>query len=161
MDFNIPSFVFTIVSFLVLLFMLNRYALGPLFSVMEKRREHVQNELQAAEKSRVDSAKFLEDQRIALDTARKEAYGIVDQAKQTGTRQADEIIGAARSEANRVKDDAIKEINNEKNKALVDLRKQVSTMSVMIASKIIEKQVDEGVQEELVDKYLKEVGEQS
>ena len=161
MDFNVTSFAITIASFLVLLWMLNRYAFGPLFSVMEKRREYVQNELLAAEKSRVDSAQFLEDQKIALDAARKEAYGIVDQAKQTGTRQAEEIIGSARTEANRVKDDAIKEIENEKNKALVDLRKQVSSMSVMIASKIIEKQVDEDAQEELVDKYLKEVGEQS
>ncbi|MCL6458625.1 MAG: F0F1 ATP synthase subunit B [Gorillibacterium sp.] len=161
MDFNLTSFAVTIIAFLGLLWMLNRYAFGPLFIMMEKRREYVQNEIQAAEKSRLDSAQYLEDQKIALDTARKEAYGIVDQAKQTGIRQADEIIGAARTEANRVKDDAIKEIDNEKNKALVDLRKQVSSMSVMIASKIIEKQVDETAQEGLVDKYLKEVGEQS
>jgi F-type H+-transporting ATPase subunit b len=160
-EFNFLSFGYTIVAFLLLFWMLNRYAFGPLFGVMEKRREHVLNELQAAEKSRLESVQYLEDQKAALDTARKEAYAIVDQAKQTGSRQASEIVGAAHAEASRLKEDAIKEIGNEKNKAILDLRKEVGTMSVQIASKIMEKQIDETAQEELVGKYLEEVGDKS
>ena len=58
----------------------------------------------------------------------------------------------------RLKDEALKDIENEKNKAVAALRSQVGAMSVLIASKIIEKQIDEKSQEELVEHYLKEVG---
>jgi len=58
-------------------------------------------------------------------------------------KQADEIIQAAREEANRLKNEAIREIQNEKNNAIAALRRQVSGLSVQIASKILEKQVDD------------------
>jgi F-type H+-transporting ATPase subunit b len=57
-----------------------------------------------------------------------------------------------------LKEEALKDIENEKNNAVAALRSQVSALSVMIASKIIEKQVDEKSQEQLVEHYLKEVG---
>jgi F-type H+-transporting ATPase subunit b len=76
-------------------------------------------------------------------------------------KQADELIRVAKEEANRLKTDAAKEIENEKNKAIADLKSQVGELSVQIASKIIEKQLDAKGQEELVDKYLKEVGERA
>lgn len=89
---------------------------------------------------------------------RKEAYDIIEQAKQTGSKQADDIVRAAGAEAARLKDEALKDIENEKNKAVAALRSQVGAMSVLIASKIIEKQIDEKSQEQLVEHYLKEVG---
>lgn len=57
-----------------------------------------------------------------------------------------------------MKEEAVRDIENEKNKAVAALRSQVSAMSVLIASKIIEKQIDEKSQEQLVEHYLKEVG---
>ena len=161
MDFNYTSFLVTILGFVLLYWLLSKYAFGPLFSVMEKRRELIQNDIQTAEKNRTDSIQYLEQQKQELDKARKEAYGIVEQARQASSRQADEIIGTARSEAGRLKDDAVKQIENEKDKAVAALKSQVSAMSVMIASKIIEKQVDEQTQKDLVDKYLHEVGDKS
>ncbi|MNR15598.1 ATP synthase subunit b [compost metagenome] len=101
---------------------------------------------------------MLEEQKQALQQTRKEAYDIIEQAKHTGSKQADDIIHAASAEASRLKDEALKDIENEKNKAVAALRSQVGAMSVLIASKIIEKQIDEKSQEELVEHYLKEVG---
>lgn len=153
------SFVFAIVAFLILYWLLNKYAFGPLFGIMEKRKEHVLNELQQAEKSRKDAEQFLAEQKQAIEAARKEAYEIVEQSRKTSAMQAEEIIAKAKEEADRVKADALKDIENEKNKAVAALRSQVSAMSVMIASKIIEKQVDEKTQKQLIDKYLKKVGD--
>lgn len=158
MTFHWESTVFTVIAFCILYFLLNKYAFGPLFSIMEKRREYVQNELQSAENSRVQSEQLLEEQKQAIQQARKEAYDIIEQSKQSGSRQADDLIRQAREESDRLKNEAVKEIESEKQKAVVALRSQVSAMSVMIASKIIEKQVDEKSQEELVEEYLKKVG---
>lgn len=152
------STVFAIVAFLVLLWLLNKYAFGPLFAVMEKRRQLIQEQMNTAETSRKAAEASLDEQKVALEQARKEAYAIIDQARSTSTKQADEIVQSAKNEAARLKDDALKDIESEKNKAIVALRTEVGGISVKIASKIIEKQVDEKSQEQLVDQYLKEVG---
>ncbi|PYI51131.1 F0F1 ATP synthase subunit B [Paenibacillus flagellatus] len=158
MAFHWESFVFAIIAFLALYFLLNKYAFGPLFGIMEKRREQVQNQIQSAEQNRAEAAKLLEEQKKAIQDARKEAYELIEQARTTSVRQADEIIQQAKDEAVRIKNDAMKDIESEKNKAIVALRSQVSALSVLIASKIIEKQLDEKSQHELIDQYLKEVG---
>lgn len=98
------------------------------------------------------------EQKAALEEARKEAHQILEQARVTSSKQAEDIVESAKSEATRLKGDALKDIESEKNKAIAALRSEVGGISVQIASKIIEKQVDEKSQEQLVDKYLKEVG---
>jgi F-type H+-transporting ATPase subunit b len=152
------TFFIQIIAFLFLYVLLSKFAFGPLFGMMEKRRQMVKDQLQTADNNRKQAEQLLEEQKQALQQARKEAYEIIEQAKQTSSKQADEIIIAARAETNRLKDEALQDIESEKNKAVAALRSQVSAMSVMIASKIIEKQIDEKSQQELVEHYLKEVG---
>ncbi|UHA75660.1 F0F1 ATP synthase subunit B [Paenibacillus sp. 481] len=159
MHFEPTSFVLAIIAFLILYFLLNKYAFGPLFAVMEKRRELVKQHIDEAANSRAQAQGFVDEQKEALAAARKEAYDIIEQAKQTSVRQADEIVAKAKSETVRLKDEAARDIVSEKNKAVAELRNEVSSMSVAIASKIIEKQLDEKEQAQLVSQYLKEVGE--
>ncbi|CAM3459139.1 F0F1 ATP synthase subunit B [Marinicrinis lubricantis] len=158
MEFNLGSFLYAIVAFAILYFLLQRYAFGPLFSVMEKRREQVLGEMKNAEESRKQAEQYLAEQKQAIDEARKEALEIVEQARKTSVKQAEEIMARANEQSARMKEEALVEIESEKKRAVAELRSQVSAMSVMIASKIIEKQVDEKSQKELIDKYLKEVG---
>lgn len=161
MTFEFTTFLYAIIAFGILYYFLSKKAFGPLFAMMEKRREQVLSELQTAEKNRVESMQLLTEQKEALNTARKEAYDIIEQSRTVSAKQADEVIAKARAEAGRLNDEAIKNIEIEKNKAIAALRSQVSAMSVMIASKIIEKQVDEKSQEQLIEHYLKEVGGKS
>lgn len=158
MTFLWTSFVYSIVAFLVLMLLLKKYAFGPLFGMMEKRQLLIHEQISTAEKNRIESERLVNEQKQAIQAARKDAYELIEQAKVTSTRQADDILAQAREEASRIKNEAIKDIENEKNKAIAALRSQVSAMSVMIASKIINKQVDEKSQQELIDQYLKEVG---
>ncbi|WP_028559237.1 F0F1 ATP synthase subunit B [Paenibacillus pinihumi] len=161
MSFVPSSTIIAIISFILLYWFLSKYAFGPLFGIMEKRRELVQEQITTAEQNRKQSEQQLAEQKQALQDARKEAYEIIEQARLTSTKQADDIMDTAKSEASRMKNEAVKDIETEKNKAIAALRGEVSGMSVKIASKIIEKQIDEKSQEQLVDKYLKEVGGKS
>ncbi|MBJ6361884.1 F0F1 ATP synthase subunit B [Paenibacillus sp. GCM10012307] len=161
MSFEWTSTVIAIISFGLLYWFLSKYAFGPLFGIMEKRRELVQEQISTAEQNRKQSEQQLTEQKQALQDARKEAYEIIEQARVTSSKQADDILDTAKSEASRLKNEAVKDIETEKNKAIAALRGEVSGMSVKIASKIIEKQIDEKSQEQLVDKYLKEVGGKS
>ncbi|RXZ83424.1 ATP synthase F0 subunit B [Paenibacillaceae bacterium] len=161
MDFQWTSTVYAILAFGLLYWLLSKYAFGPLFGIMEKRREMVQEQITTAENNRKASEKFLVDQQAALEQARKDAYDIIEQAKTTSVKQADDIVKTAKVEATRLKDEAVKDIESEKNKAIAVLRGEVGGLSVKIASKIIEKQIDEKSQEKLVGNYLKEVGGRS
>lgn len=155
------SFFIQLVAFAILFWLLSRYAFKPLFGVMEKRRQLVQEQMDSAQNNRNDAERLIEEQKQALQQARKEAHDIIEQAKTTGSRQADDIVQAARSESNRIKEDAVRDIEAEKNKAVASLKAEVSGLSVLIASKIIEKQVDEQSQKQLVDQYLQDVGNKS
>nr|WP_254639064.1 F0F1 ATP synthase subunit B [Cohnella sp. GbtcB17] len=160
-SFNWTSFVIQILAFGILYLLLSKYAFGPLFGIMEKRRQLVKEQIDTAERNRTESERFLEEQKQSLQQARKEAYDIIEQAKSTGSKQADDIIAAARGESSRLKEEAVRDIEAEKNKAIASLKSEVGGLSVQIASKILEKQVDAGAQGELVDQYLKDVGKKS
>ncbi|WEK53970.1 MAG: F0F1 ATP synthase subunit B [Candidatus Cohnella colombiensis] len=155
------NFFIQLAAFAILFWLLSRYAFKPLFGVMEKRRQLVQEQMDNAQQNRTDAERLMEEQRQALQVARKEAHDIIEQAKLTGVKQADDIVAAARNESSRLKDEAVRDIETEKNKAVASLKAEVSGLSVLIASKIIEKQVDESTQQQLVNKYLDDVGSKS
>jgi F-type H+-transporting ATPase subunit b len=115
--------------------------------------------LKAAEDNRTQAERFLQEQKQAMQDVRKEAFQIVEQARASSLRQSEELLKQAKDESVRIKQEALNDIQAEKNKAVAALKGQVGAMSVMIASKIIEKQVDEKSQQDLVEQYLKEVGD--
>ncbi|HEY8528122.1 MAG TPA: F0F1 ATP synthase subunit B [Paenibacillaceae bacterium] len=155
------NFFIQLISFGILFYLLQRYAFKPLFGVMERRRQLVKEQVENAENSRREAERLLEEQKQALQQARKEAYDMIEQAKLTGARQAEEILRAAREEAERLKAEAIRDIEREKEKALAALKAEIGGLSVRIAEKIIERQIDEQAQKDLVERYLQEVGNRS
>ncbi|WP_458411670.1 F0F1 ATP synthase subunit B [Schinkia sp. CFF1] len=156
---NVGDIVYQLVAFIVLLLLLRKYAFGPLMGIMKQREEHISNEIDAAEKSRKEAEKFAAQQAEALKAARQDAQELIESAKKLGEQQQKDIVEAAKVEATRLKDAAVKEIQQEKDQAIAALREQVASLSVLIASKVIEKELSEQDQQKLIDEYIKEVGE--
>ncbi|SFE61273.1 ATP synthase F0 subcomplex B subunit [Alteribacillus iranensis] len=151
--------IFSLVMFLILLLLLRKFAWGPMMNMMKEREEHVASEIETAENSRKEAEKYLEEQKKEVEKARQEAQSIIETAKKTSEVQGEEIIAQSRREAERVKESALAEISREKEQAVAELREQVGSLSVMIATKIIEKELDEKQQEQLIEEYVKEAGE--
>ncbi|WP_264184040.1 F0F1 ATP synthase subunit B [Bacillus shivajii] len=141
------------------MWLLKRYALGPIMEMMEKRENHIADQISSAEKNREEAEKYLAEQREAIQSARTEAKEIVERTKKLSEQQAEDIIANAKKDADRIKEAALAEITQEKEQAISALREQVSTLSVLVASKVIEKELDEQEQEKLIQETLKEVGE--
>ncbi|EHL78814.1 F0F1 ATP synthase subunit B [Bacillus smithii] len=156
---NSGDIIFQLLMFIILLALLKKYAWGPLVGIMKQREDHIANEIEAAEKSRVEANKFLEETRQELKKAREDAQALIENAKKQGERQKDEIIAASRQEAERLKESAKAEINRQKEQAVAELRDQVASLSVLIASKVIEKELSEQDQEKLIQDFIKEAGE--
>lgn len=159
---NIPwiNAIYQLVVFLILLMLLKKYAFGPIINMMQKREEHIANQITSAEKNREEAEKYLAEQRAEIQKAREEAQGIVANAKKVSEQQTEEAIKAAKLEAERIKESALAEIKREKEQAVSALREQVASLSVLVATKVIEKELDEASQTKLIEDYLKEVGEE-
>jgi F-type H+-transporting ATPase subunit b len=157
-DINFWGIVYQLFVFIVLLGLLRKYAWGPLMGIMKEREQHIANEIETAERNREDAKKFVEEQREELKKARQDAQEIVENAKKLSEKQGEEILDLARQEGERLKASALREIEREKEQAVKALREQVATLSVMIASKVIEKELNANEQNELVEKYIQEVG---
>ncbi|MDQ0226751.1 F0F1 ATP synthase subunit B [Metabacillus niabensis] len=156
---NTGDIVFQLLMFLILLALLGKFAFGPVMNIMKQREEHIANEINSSEERNKEAQKLVEEQREMLKQARVEAQTLVENAKKLGEQQKEDIIQAARAEAGRLKESALKEIEREKEQAVAALREQVASLSVLIASKVIEKELDEREQEKLINDYINEVGE--
>jgi F-type H+-transporting ATPase subunit b len=158
LQIEIGTMLFQLVAFIVLMLLVSKYALRPMLNTMQQRQEHIEGQIKAAEKSRKEAEELIEEQREALEKARKEAKEIIDRAKAQKDREAEEIIAKAQERAERMIKEATNEIEREKEKALASLRSEVGALSVQLASKLIEKELDGKGQAELVESYLEQVG---
>lgn len=152
--------LYQLVAFIVLMLLLKKYAWAPLMKVMQDRENHIANEIENAEKARIEAEELLEKHRQMVKEARLETQRFIEEAKKQGEIQKENIIEAARLEAERLKEAAKAEIEQEREKAVAALREQVASLSVLIASKVIEKEIDEKDHEALVQEMLKKVGEE-
>jgi len=152
--------VYQLIIFLILLALLKKFAWGPLTGIMKQREEHIASQIDSAEQAKKDADALLEQHRQMLKEARQEAQTLIDNARKLGDEQREEIIQAARAEAVRLKEAAKMEIEQQKEQAVAALREQVASLSVLIASKVIEKELSEQDQAQLIEEYIKEVGEE-
>jgi F-type H+-transporting ATPase subunit b len=157
--FNGGDIAFQLIMFIILLALLKKFAWGPLMGIMQQREEHIAGEISAAEQSRQETQKLLEEQRNLLKEARNEAQVMIENAKKQGDVQREEIISIARTEAERIKESAKVEIEQQKEQAVAAIREQVASLSVLIASKVIEKELSVQDQEKLINEYIQEAGE--
>ncbi|MEK4027722.1 MULTISPECIES: F0F1 ATP synthase subunit B [Bacillaceae] len=157
--FNGGDILFQLIMFIILLALIKKFAWGPLMGIMQQREDHIASEIDAAEKSRVEANKLLEETRAELKASRQQAQEIIENAKKVGDSQKAEIIAAARAEAERLKESAKMEIEQQTEQAMASLREQVASLSVLIASKVIEKDLSVADQEKLINEYIQEAGE--
>lgn len=157
---NTGDIVFQLFMFLILLALLRKYAFGPLIGMMKKREDHIASQIDAAEKNRSEAEKIAADQKESLRQARIEAQELIENAKKLGEQQGKDIVQAARNESERIKQAAVKDIEQEKEQAIAALHDKVASLSVLIASKVIEKELNEQDQEKLINEYIDQVGEE-
>ncbi|WP_409290689.1 F0F1 ATP synthase subunit B [Peribacillus sp. SCS-37] len=160
LHFNGGDILFQLVIFIILLALIKKFAFGPLMGIMKERESHIASEIEAAERSRADAQKALEEQRELIKQSRTEATQLIENARKQGDAQREEIIAAARAESERIKESAKVEIEHEKQQAIAALREQVASLSVMIASKVIERELSEADQQKLINEYISGAGDQ-
>ena len=149
--------VWQLVFFGILLFLLAKLAWKPILSSLSEREHQIQSALDLAEKTRADMAKLQADNQKLLAEARAERDSILKAAKESADRIIAESKDKAALEGKRIIEDARETINNERAALVAQMRKEVVTISLEIAEKVLRKELsDKSAQEQLVADVAKE-----
>ena len=150
-------FIWTIITFLGLLFALKKLAWGPLLSALESRQNEIRTSLDNAQKARQELERLNQESTAIINKARVEADQIIVSSRTDAERLREEMKQKARAEADAIVKTAERQIQLETARALQQLRHEAVDLSVMIASKLIQKNLTREDNERLIEEALKQV----
>ena len=147
--------------FSVVAFLLIKFAFPALRETMHAREERIRSELEGAERARTDAESELAGYQAQLADARSESGRIVEEARQSADQVRRELIAKAEEDAAAVRSRADEDIVLAKERAISELRAEVGTMSIELAEKVVERNLDRDTQMALIDSYIRQVGGES
>jgi F-type H+-transporting ATPase subunit b len=150
-------FIWTIVTFLGLLWALKKLAWGPLLEALETRQNAIRKSLDDAQQAKTELERLNVESGHIIQKARVDAEAIISQSRADGDRLREEIRAKARGEADHIVKNAERQIQLETSRALEQIRREAVDLSVMIASKIIQRNLSKEDNERLIDEALKQV----
>lgn len=145
-----------IVNFLLILFLLNRFLVGPIVRIVEERRARIDQGLRDAEQARNDREQADNERAAALHEARREANDILARAQKVAQETRDADITATKAELDRMRERATADIEAEKQRALAELRSEVADLALAAASKAVGESMTDQRQRRLVEEFLAE-----
>jgi F-type H+-transporting ATPase subunit b len=126
---------------------------------MEKAREdRIRTDLETAEGAKTEAETSLAQYRAQIANANAEAQAIVDEARKAADNVRQDLIARAEADATAIREKANEDTQLAVDRARVDLNRQVASMSVELAGKIVERNLDQSTQQQLIDSYIASVG---
>ena len=159
LSFDPGLFMWTIVTFLIVLFILKWKAWGPLMSALDKREEDIKNALLEADRAKENAEKASQDYEELIKKAHSESQQIISNSKTAGEKVKNEIESSAKEKAEEMIEKAKIQIESESQKAIQEIKSSVVDLSIEAAGKILEKNLDSEDNRKLVDQTLDSMGQ--
>src|SRR5262245_3221593 len=150
-------FIWTILTFLVLLGLLAKFAWTPLLQALESRQASIRKSLDDAAQAKAELERLHEQSAQIIREARVEAESIIAKSRADAERAREDVKVKARAEADGIVKNAERQIQLETTRALQQIRTEAVDLTVMIASKIIQRNLSKEDNERLIDEALKQV----
>jgi F-type H+-transporting ATPase subunit b len=145
-------------SFLILIFILGKYAWKPVLKMIKERAASIENALQAAEKAKEQMSQLQADNQRIINEAKLERDKLLREAREIKEKIIGEAKNLAAEEGRKLVESARQNIQNEKAAAITEMKNQIASLSVEIAEKILRKELgNKDEQKALIDTLLKEV----
>jgi len=145
------------VTFLILFFVLRKFAFGPIQNMIDKRRDAIEESIKAAEATRLEAERMLAEYRESIAQAKHEAEEIIDRAHKVGESTKTEILTEAREQAHKEVEDARAQIQRETRKAVREIKDEVANLTILAAGKVTARSMNKEDHLRLVDEALSEV----
>jgi F-type H+-transporting ATPase subunit b len=140
-EFSLGLFIFQTALFLLLLFLLKKYAWKPILNAVNEREEGIRNALDSAESAKRELENLQADNQKLLQEARLEREAMLKEARELKNKMIEDAKGEASIQANKIIEQAQAAIASEKQAAISDLKAQVANLSVEIAEKVVKEEL--------------------
>ena len=155
------TFLAQICNLMIQLVIFKKLLLNPVKKVIAERKAKADSQIADAEKLRTEAEAMKAEYEQNRQNARTEANQIVAAAQKTATARSEELLGEARAQAAALKQKAEADIAQERKKAVNEVKDEIGGMAMEIASKVVEREIKEADHQDLIDEFIKNVGEAS
>ena len=155
------TFVAQICNLMIQLVIFKKLLLNPVKKVIAERKAKADSQIADAEKLRTEAEAMKAEYEQNLQNARNAANQIIATAQKTAAARIEEIVGEARAQAAALKQKAEADIAQERKKAVNEVKDEIGGIAMEIASKVVEREISEKDHKDLIDEFIKNVGEAS
>ena len=148
------TLLFQFLNFFILVAVLAKFAYKPMLKVLEERRNKISSDLNGAEQSRLAADRLKADYEKQLQTARTEAQAIIDKAVKQAEAEGRVQLEAIRQQIAREKEMAHAEMVSEREAAVREMRKEVVSLSLAVAEKLLEKNMNTDMNSKLIKECM-------
>jgi F-type H+-transporting ATPase subunit b len=146
--------IWTIVAFLITLWVLKRYAFGPIQKMLDERREQIRRSIEEADNARDEARKLLEEHRALIGQARSDAEGIIAEARKTRESMEQRMREETEAERQRRLEETRREIAAETGRALEQIRSEVADLTLEATSIVVGRKLDADRDRELISEAI-------
>src|SRR2546423_9585295 len=146
--------IWTIVCFLIALWVLKRYAFGPIQTMIDERRERIRRSLEDAEEAREDAGRLLEEHRSLIGQARGEAEQILAEARRVADAQRQRVKEETDADRQRRLEETRRQIEAETQRALAQIRAEVADLTLVATAKVTGKVLDKKDHRRLIEEAV-------
>lgn len=147
----------TTLTFLILLFILGKFAWKPILTALKQRENAIKDSLEQAERAKNEAKKILEENQASLNKAEEESKKIIEQSRQYAENLKEQLLRDSKVQAQKIIDEASAEIDRKKDAAFIELKNQISEISVNAAEKILKANLNADSNKKIVDSYINEI----
>ena len=149
--------IWTLIAFGITVFVLKRYAFGPIQKAIDARRERIQQSIDEADRAREEARKLLEEHRALIGQARGDAEQILAEARKVGEAQRERVREETEADRQRRLEETRRQIQAETHRALEQIRSEVASLSLIAAEKVTGKVLTGTDQRRLIDEAIAEL----
>ena len=150
-----------LINLLLLFLLLKHFLFKPVQNILNARQAEIDKSYADAETAQTRAEELRDEYEKRISDAKAEAADIAKAASRKAQAHYDEVVGTAKADAARLREKAEAQIEQEKKKAMNELKDEISGIAVDIASKVVEREIDEKDHEVLISEFIKGVGEAS
>jgi F-type H+-transporting ATPase subunit b len=154
---NVGLMIWTLLAFLVAMFILRKYAWPAITEALDKRQRAIEESIEVAENTRTEAQQLLGEYRERLREARQQADEIVARARKAGEVHEREALEKAKIQREELLEQTRRDIDAETRRAIQEIRNEVADLTVMATEKVTRKSLDEQDQKRLVEEALREL----
>lgn len=155
------TLIATICNLFVQMFIVKKFFLDKILAVLDQRREAADKQMTDAQTARQEALDIKKTYEQNMLQASQQASEILASAQKTAAERSEKIIGQAQQQAAQIKSKASADIAMEKKKAINEAKDEISGLAMAIASKVVERELDQKDQAGLIDRFINELGEQA